>query len=114
MTNLDADAYVGRLALLRVHEGTIKKGQQVAWIRRDGTTESVRVTELYMTEGMTRVAADKAGPGDIIAIAGIPEITIGETIADLDAPSAAGHPRRRARAGHDDRDQHQPARRSVG
>jgi GTP-binding protein TypA/BipA len=86
VTNLDADAYVGRLALLRVHEGTIKKGQQVAWIRRDGTTENVRVTELYMTEGMARVATDSAGPGDIIAIAGIPEITIGETIADLDDP----------------------------
>ena len=82
VTNLDADPYVGRLALCRVHHGTIRKGQQVAWIRRDGTVENVRLTELYVNEGLARVPADEAGPGEIMAIAGIPEITIGETIAD--------------------------------
>src|SRR6187200_2044515 len=82
VTNLDADPYVGRLALCRVHHGTIRKGQQVAWIRRDGAVEEVRVAELYVTEGLERTAADEAGPGEIIALAGIPEITIGETIAD--------------------------------
>src|SRR5215208_228644 len=82
VTNLDADPYVGRLALCRVHHGTIRNGQQVAWIRRDGTVEIVRLTELYVNEGLARVAADDAGPGEIIALAGIPEITIGETIAD--------------------------------
>src|SRR5919107_1255997 len=82
VTNLDADPYVGRLALCRVHHGTIRKGQQVAWIRRDAAVEQARVSELYVTEGLERVAADEAGPGEIIAIAGIPEITIGETIAD--------------------------------
>src|SRR3954453_11711657 len=83
VTNLDADPYVGRLALCRVHHGTIRKGQQVAWIRRDGDVEQVRVSELYVTEGLERAAAAEAGPGEIIALAGIPEITIGETIADL-------------------------------
>src|SRR6185369_14665433 len=82
VTNLDADPYVGRLALCRVHHGTIRKGQQVAWIKRDGDVEEVRVSELYVTEGLERLAADEAGPGEIIALAGIPEITIGETIAD--------------------------------
>src|SRR3954469_1432938 len=82
VTNLDADPYVGRLALCRVHHGTIRKGQQVAWIRRDRTVEQVRVSELYVNEGLARTAADEAGPGEIIALAGIPEITIGETIAD--------------------------------
>src|SRR5215212_2107992 len=86
VTNLDADSYVGRLALCRVHQGEIRKGQQVAWIRRDGSVENVRVSELYVNEGLQRLLTDEAGPGEIIAIAGIPEITIGETIADPDDP----------------------------
>jgi GTP-binding protein len=86
VTNLDADAYVGRLALCRVHQGELRRGQQVAWCRRDGTVENVRVSELYVTEGLERRPAELAGPGEIVAIAGIPEITIGETIADPDDP----------------------------
>src|ERR687895_512060 len=86
VTNLDADPYVGRLALCRVHQGTIRKGLTVAWCRRDGEVEPVRVSELYVTEGLARVDAEAAGPGEIIALAGIPGITIGETIADLDDP----------------------------
>ncbi|MBA3263810.1 MAG: translational GTPase TypA [Thermoleophilaceae bacterium] len=86
VTNLDADSYVGRLALCRVHQGEIRRGQQVAWIRRDGTVEKVRVSELYVNEGLQRLPAEEAGPGEIIALAGIPEITIGETIADPDDP----------------------------
>jgi len=86
VTNLDADSYVGRLALCRVHHGEIRRGQQVAWLRRDGTVEQVKVAELYVNEGLRRVPADEAGPGEIIALAGIPEITIGETIADPDDP----------------------------
>jgi len=82
VTNLDADSYVGRLALCRVHQGTIRRGQQVAWCRRDGSVEEVKVAELYVTEGLRRTPAEEAGPGEVIAIAGIPEITIGETIAD--------------------------------
>jgi GTP-binding protein len=86
VTNLDADSYVGRLALCRVHQGQLRRGRQVAWMRRDGTVENVRVSELYVTEGLQRVPADEVGPGEIIALAGIPEITIGETIADPDDP----------------------------
>jgi GTP-binding protein len=86
VTNLDADSYVGRLALCRVHQGEIRRGQQVAWIRRDGSVENVRVSELYVNEGLQRQPADEAGPGEIIALAGIPEITIGETIADPEDP----------------------------
>jgi GTP-binding protein len=86
VTNLDADPYVGRLALCRVHQGKIHKGQTVAWCRRDGEIEPVRVSELYVTEGLARVDAGEAGPGEIIALAGIPGITIGETIADLEDP----------------------------
>jgi GTP-binding protein len=86
VTNLDADSYVGRVALCRVHQGEIRRGQQVAWCRRDGTVENVRVSELYVTEGLRRVRADEAGPGEIIALAGIPGITIGETVADPVAP----------------------------
>ena len=82
VTNLDADPYVGRLALCRIHQGRIAKGQTVAWCRRDGEVENVRVAELYVTEGLRRVAADEAAAGEIIALAGIPGITIGETIAD--------------------------------
>jgi GTP-binding protein len=86
VTNLDADSYVGRLALCRVHQGELRRGQQVAWCRRDGTVENVRVSELYVTEGLERRPAEEAGPGEIVAIAGIPEITIGETIADPGDP----------------------------
>jgi GTP-binding protein len=86
VTNLDADPYVGRLALCRVHQGTIRKGQTVAWCRRDGEIEPVRVSELYVTEGLARMDAAEAGPGEIIALAGIPGITIGETIADPEDP----------------------------
>jgi len=86
VTNLDASPFLGRLALCRAREGEIAKGSQVAWCRKDGTIERVKVTELLMTEALERVPADKAGPGDIIAVAGIPEITIGETLADIDDP----------------------------
>jgi GTP-binding protein len=86
VTNLDADSYVGRLALCRVHQGTIRRGEVVAWCRRDGSVASARVAELYVTEGLERVEAEEAGPGEVIALAGIPEITIGETVADPDDP----------------------------
>ncbi|HEY7397860.1 MAG TPA: translational GTPase TypA [Gaiellaceae bacterium] len=82
VTNLDASPYVGRLALLRIHHGTLRKGAQIAWCRADGTIENARVTELYTTEALDRVAADEAGPGEIVALAGLPDVTIGETIAD--------------------------------
>ena len=107
VTNLDASPYVGRLALLRVQHGTIRKGEQVAWCRADGSIERARVTELYVTEALDRVPADEAGPGEIVALAGLPEVTIGETIADLGRPAAAaGERRRRAVARDDARDQH--------
>jgi GTP-binding protein len=86
VTNLDASPYVGRLALCRVLHGTIRRAQQVAWCRSDGTIERAKVTELYVTEALDRVDAEEAGPGEIIAIAGIPEVTIGETLADLADP----------------------------
>jgi GTP-binding protein len=86
VTNLDASPFLGRLALCRVHNGTIKKGQQVAWCRSDGTITKAKVTELLITKALTRVPAESAGPGDIIAIAGFPDITIGETLADPDDP----------------------------
>jgi GTP-binding protein len=86
VTNLDASPFLGRLALVRVHEGTLKKGQQVAWIKRDGSTQTVKVTELLVTTGLERTPGEQAGPGDIVAIAGIPEIMIGETLADPDNP----------------------------
>jgi GTP-binding protein len=86
VTNLDASPYVGRLAICRVHNGVLRKGVPVAWCRRDGTVERAAVTELYAMEGLRRVAVDEAGPGEIVALAGIPEITIGETIADPETP----------------------------
>jgi GTP-binding protein len=86
VTNLDASPYLGRLALCRVVNGVIKRGQQVAWCRVDGSIERVKVTELYVTETLDRVQADDAGPGEIIAIAGLAEVTIGETLADPDDP----------------------------
>ena len=88
VTNLDASPYVGRLALCRVQEGRIAKGQNVAWCRVDGTIERVRITELYITESLERLDAAEAGPGEIIAIAGLPDVTIGETLADPERPVA--------------------------
>jgi GTP-binding protein len=86
VTNLDASPYVGRLALCRVREGTIRRGQQVAWCRSDGRIERAKVTELYVTDALDRVDAAEAGPGELVAVAGIPEVTIGETLADPDDP----------------------------
>jgi len=86
VTNLDASPFLGRIALCRVHQGSIRKGQQVSWCRHDGTIERVKITELLMTEALERKPAEEAGPGDIIAIAGIPEIMIGDTLADLENP----------------------------
>jgi GTP-binding protein len=86
VTNLDASPYVGRLALCRIHGGTLRKGQTVAWCRTDGRVERARLTELYVTEALDRVPAQSAGPGEIVAVAGIPEITIGETLAEPDDP----------------------------
>ncbi|MDQ1535948.1 MAG: GTP-binding protein [Actinomycetota bacterium] len=86
VTNLDASPFLGRIALCRVFQGTIRKGQQVAWCRHDGTISQVKITELLMTEALERKPAESAGPGDIIAIAGIPDIMIGDTLADLENP----------------------------
>jgi GTP-binding protein len=86
VTNLDASPYVGRLALCRVHNGTIRSGQQIAWCRADGRVERATVTELYITEALDRVPAEEAGPGEIIAVAGMEEVTIGETLADPEDP----------------------------
>ncbi|MBQ1091694.1 translational GTPase TypA [Streptomyces sp. B93] len=88
VTNLDADNFLGRIALLRVQQGELKKGQTVAWMKRDGSVSNVRISELMMTEALTRKPAEKAGPGDICAVAGIPEIMIGETLADPENPLA--------------------------
>ncbi|KAA0935301.1 MULTISPECIES: translational GTPase TypA [Streptomyces] len=88
VTNLDADNFLGRIALLRVEQGELRKGQTVTWIKRDGTMSNVRITELLMTEALTRKPAEKAGPGDICAVAGIPDIMIGETLADPENPVA--------------------------
>lgn len=88
VTNLDASPFLGRLALVRVFQGTLKKGAQVAWMKHDGTTEKVKITELLVTKELERVPGESAGPGDIVAIAGIPDITIGETLADPDNPVA--------------------------
>jgi len=86
VTNLDASPYVGRLALLRVRHGTLRKGQQIAWCRANGEIENARVVDLLITEALDRVSAEEAGPGEIVALAGLPEVTIGETIADPDDP----------------------------
>ena len=86
VTNLDASPYLGRLALCRVVSGELTKGQTVAWCKRDGSVQNVKLSELLMTEALERVPAEKAGPGDIVAIAGIPEITIGETLSDPENP----------------------------
>ncbi len=86
VTNLDASPYLGRLALCRVHAGTIRRGQNVSWCKADGTIVPAKVAELLITEALDRVPAESAGPGDIIAVAGLPEITIGETLADPENP----------------------------
>ncbi|MBO1751910.1 translational GTPase TypA [Actinotalea sp. BY-33] len=86
VTNLDASPFLGRLALLRVFNGTLRKGQQVAWARSDGSITSVKITELLETKALERVPTDSAGPGDIVAVAGIADITIGETLTDIDDP----------------------------
>jgi GTP-binding protein len=86
VTNLDASSYLGRIALCRIYNGTLSRGQQAALCRRDGSIERVKISELFLTEALDRVPADSAGPGDIAAIAGIPDIMIGETIADVDDP----------------------------
>ncbi|MER7695064.1 MULTISPECIES: translational GTPase TypA [unclassified Streptomyces] len=88
VTNLDADNFLGRIALCRVEQGELRKGQTVTWIKRDGTMSNVRITELMMTEALTRKPAEKAGPGDICAVAGFPDIMIGETLADPENPVA--------------------------
>ncbi len=86
VTNLDASPFLGRLALLRVHNGTIRKGQQVAWCRQDGSQQTVKITELLETKALDRVPTEEAGPGDIVAVAGISDIMIGETLTDINDP----------------------------
>ncbi len=86
VTNLDASPFLGRLALLRMYNGTLRKGQTVAWARHDGTMQNVRITELLETKALDRVPTDEARPGDIVAVAGIEDITIGETLTDPDDP----------------------------
>ena len=86
VTNLDASPYLGRLAICRIRHGTIRRGETIAWCRADGTIAPAKVAELYITEALDRKEADEAGPGEIIAVAGIPEVTIGETLADPDDP----------------------------
>ena len=86
VTNLDASPYVGRIAICRVRQGVIRRGEAVAWCRSDGSVQRVKVTELYLTEALERVSADQARAGDIIAVAGIPEITIGDTLSDPEDP----------------------------
>ncbi len=88
VTNLDASPFLGRLALVRVREGTLKKNQTVAWMKTDGSKQNVKITELLVTEALERKPGDQAGPGDIVAIAGIPNIMIGETLADAETPVA--------------------------
>ena len=88
VTNLDASPYLGRLAICRVVEGTIRKGQQLAWCRRDGSIERARCVELLVAEGLDRIPTEAAGPGELIAVGGIDEITVGETLADPEAPVA--------------------------
>jgi len=88
VTNLDASPYLGRLAICRIHQGEINKGQQVAWIKVDGSVERAKVVELLMNNGLDRLPVEKAGPGDIIAVAGFETITIGESLTDPEHPIA--------------------------
>jgi GTP-binding protein len=86
VTNLDASPYVGRLAICRIRNGVARRGAQIAWCRADGSIERAQIGELYVTQALERIAAEEAGPGEIVAIAGIAEVTIGETLADIDDP----------------------------
>ncbi|MGH9039523.1 MAG: GTP-binding protein, partial [Acidimicrobiia bacterium] len=86
VTNLDRSPYLGRLAMCRIRHGFLRRGEPVAWCRADGAIERVKVTELFITEGLERVPAEEAGPGEIIAVAGLPDVTVGETLADADDP----------------------------
>jgi GTP-binding protein len=86
VTNLDRSPYLGRLAMCRIRHGSLRRGEPVAWCRADGSVERVKVTELFITEGLERVPAEEAGPGEIIAVAGLPDVTVGETLADGDDP----------------------------
>ncbi len=86
VTNLDSSPYLGRLALCRIQNGHVRRGETVAWCRENGEVERVKLSELYLTDALDRVNADAAGPGDLIAVAGIDEVTIGDTLADLDDP----------------------------
>jgi len=86
VTNLDASPYVGRLAICRIHQGVIRKDQIISHCRVDGSIVRAKITELYVTEGLERVDAKEAGPGEIIAVAGMPDVTIGETLADEEDP----------------------------
>ncbi|GAA5150674.1 MULTISPECIES: translational GTPase TypA [Amycolatopsis] len=88
VTNLDASNFLGRIALIRIHSGKLRKGQTVAWLREDGTVQNVRISELLVTEALERVPAQEAAAGDLVAIAGIPDITIGDTLADVENPEA--------------------------
>ncbi|MFE0026086.1 translational GTPase TypA [Amycolatopsis sp. NPDC059021] len=88
VTNLDASNFLGRIALIRIHAGKLRKGQTVAWMREDGSVQNVRISELLVTEALTRVPATEATAGDLVAIAGIPDITIGDTLADVEEPVA--------------------------
>ncbi|WP_208406027.1 translational GTPase TypA [Amycolatopsis granulosa] len=88
VTNLDASNFLGRIALIRIHAGKLRKGQTVAWLREDGAVQNVRISELLVTEALERVPAQEASAGDLVAIAGIPDITIGDTLADVDDPVA--------------------------
>ncbi len=86
VTNLDASPYLGRLAICRVHNGTLRRGETVAWCRIDGSVQRGKVTELFSSKALERVETEEAGPGEIVAVAGFPEVTIGETLADPDDP----------------------------
>jgi GTP-binding protein len=86
VTNLDASPYLGRLAICRVRNGTLRRGEAIAWCRADGSIDRARVAELFVTEALDRVAAEEAGPGEIVAVAGLPDVTIGETLADAEDP----------------------------
>ena len=99
VTNLDASPYVGRLALCRIHHGTIKRGQTVAWCRLDGTIEPAKITELYVTDNLDRVEAAEAGPGEIIAVAGLPRSPSARRWPTPTTPAVAGELLRRAQPG---------------
>ncbi|MFC7343205.1 translational GTPase TypA [Saccharopolyspora griseoalba] len=88
VTNLDASSFLGRIALCRIHSGTLRKGQTVGWCREDGTVEKVRLSELLITQNLDRVPTEEAHAGDLVAVAGIPDITIGDTLTDPDDPKA--------------------------